>query len=119
MKKKKILVLLVVVMVTTLQLQVCAVESRAYRNVPSLSFNGTTANCSVTVYGNNSSDEINVTMKLWESGTCLRTWRGTGEGTVKLSETYGVSKGKMYKLTVDATINGLVQPTASVTKPCN
>lgn len=106
-------------MLLTLQLQVCAAETRAYRNFPSLSFSGTTANCSATVYGNDNSDTITVTMKLWDSGTCLKTWRDTGEGSVKLSETYGVSKGKTYKLTVDATINGLVQPTASVTKTCN
>lgn len=119
MRRKKILILLMAAMLLTMQLQVCAAETRAYRNNPSLSFSGTTANCAVAVYGNNSSDKLAVTMKLWDSGTCLKTWTGSGEGSVKLNKSHGVSKGKTYKLTVDVTINGSAQPAKSATKTCN
>lgn len=59
MKKRLITISLVIVLLISLCASVYAVESRTQQVFPSLSFSGTTANCSVSVYGDNHSDEIN------------------------------------------------------------
>ncbi len=74
--------------------------------IPMLSFTGTTANCKADVTASRTSDEIDVTMILWQGDTQLKSWSASGTGSVFLSKTYSVEKGKTYTLTVDATING-------------
>ena len=84
----------------------------------SLSFSGTTANYSTVVRGNNTSDSISVTMKLWKGGSVIKTWSSSGSGKVSMSKTAAVKRGQTYKLTVNATINGVAQPQQSVTRTC-
>lgn len=84
----------------------------------SLSFSGTTATCMANVRGNNSADQLSVTVKLWNGNTCLKTWTASGSGNLRLSKTAAVSKGKTYKMTVDYTVNGVKQPQKSTTKTC-
>lgn len=85
---------------------------------PGLTFSGTTATCKAEVYADNVSDQITVTMKLWHNGSLLKSWTKSGTMSVKMTKTATVAKGKTYKLTVDVSINGIVQPQKSITKTC-
>jgi len=55
-------------------------------------------------------------MKLWRGATLLATWYGTGTWTLNMSKTKVVTSGYTYKLTADVKINGVAQPTVSVSK---
>ena len=85
---------------------------------PSLSFSGTTANCSVVARADHVSDSISVTLKLWRGTTLLKTWSNSGNLIVTISDTYTVTSGYIYKLTADVTVNSTVYPTVSVSKYC-
>lgn len=80
---------------------------------PSLSFDGTTANCSVTVIGENMSDSISIVMKLWQGNSCIATWSTSGKGYVQFSRSKNVTEDLQYTLTADVTINGIANPTFS------
>lgn len=116
MRKKAIALGLVLVFVLGVTVQ--AAPMRVPRLSPSLTFSGTIAICKATVRADNASDSILVTAKLWNGTTCLRTWTESGKLLVQLEREAPVNKGKTYKLTVDATINGVKQPTQSVSKTC-
>ncbi len=95
-----------------------AEPSRSPVAAPSLVFSGTTATCSVTIRSGKPTDQIAATAKLWNGGTCLRTWRKSGTLQVYLTGTATVSRNKTYRLTVDYTVNGIAQPQKSVTRTC-
>lgn len=80
-----------------------AAEPRAVTARPILSFNGSTANCevSVTAYG-----DIDITLSLWQGSTLIDSWSGSGFGSVSMSESCSVTKGKNYTLTVSGTAGG-------------
>ena len=86
--------------------------------VPSISFSGNIANCSVSITADSFNDDIDAIVKLWNGSSCIATWTTTGNGFVNFSETKNISKGKTYKLTVDVTINDVAKPTVSVTGTC-
>lgn len=90
----------------------------ALKIMPSLSFDGETANCTVTVIGDNMSDSISITMKLWRDNICCATWTASGSGYLQVSRTTNVTTGSEYKLTADITINGIVKPTISTYGSC-
>lgn len=116
---KKWLFIMVLVLVVSSSFSSLAATSRIVSVVPKLTFSGTIANCSATVIANSSSDSIAVTVKLWQGTTCLKTWSDSGNGYLTFKGTKTVTNGKTYKLTVDATINGVKQSTASVSAKCN
>lgn len=94
-----------------------AISPRTYA-LPSLYFSGTTANCSVEVVADYSTDKINVVMALWNGSTCIDSWEKSGFGYVELSKEATVTRGKTYELTVDLTVNSKVYPTASISRKC-
>ena len=85
---------------------------------PGLTFSGTVATCKAEVYADKVSDQITVTMKLWHNGSLLKSWTKSGSMSVQMTKAATVVKGKTYKLTVDVSINGIVQPQKSITKTC-
>lgn len=87
--------------------------------LPSLTFDGETAKCTVTIIGDNMSDTISVTLKLWQGSTCLATWSSSGTGYMQFSKTKNVTEGMQYKMTVDVTINGIAKPTYSIWGKCS
>lgn len=87
--------------------------------LPSLTFDDETANCTVTIIGDNMSDTISVTLELWQGSTCLATWSSSGNGYMQFSRTRTVTAGVQYKMTVDVTINGVAKPTYSIWGKCN
>ena len=85
---------------------------------PGIDFDGTIANCTVSITGDSMTDDIEVVIKLWQEDSCIATWNTSGTGYVFFSKSKTVTKGKEYTLTVDATINGVTQATISYTDKC-
>lgn len=83
---------------------------------PGISFEEDTAICTVSVTGNSMKDNIEVTVKLWQESSCIATWTTSGTGYVNFSTTRSVRDGVEYTLTADVTINGVKQPTASISR---
>ncbi len=81
-----------------------------------LTFSGTTAIC--TAYVKSSTDRIQVTMKLWDGNSCVKSWSSAGNSRISLQQTTTVTKGKSYTLTIDFSINDRTQPRWSQTKRC-
>lgn len=117
--KKPICIVLVAILLISVSVSAYAATSRATSIMPSLSFEGTTAKCQVTVVGNSTSEVIGVTVKLWYGSTCLQTWTASGNGYVVLSKTATVTAGRTYKMTVDVTINGVAENRISKTGTCS
>ena len=80
-----------------------AAESRAIAARPSLSFDGTTAICKVSLI---SSGRIDITLSLWQENTLVKQWTENGTTMIAMYETCSVTKGKSYRLTVSGTADG-------------
>ena len=74
--------------------------------VPRISFNGTTASCTVFVAADRPTDDIEAVIKLWQGSKCIETWEASSVGDLAFSGTATVSRGKTYQLTVDVTLEG-------------
>lgn len=118
MKKIIALCIVVVIMISLVPISASAVTPRAYSILPGLTFNGTTATCSLTVYAN-ANDSIDAVIKLWQGSTCLKTWTEEDIQSMIFVDTATVSRYVTYKLTVDVSINGIAQPQHSVTRTNN
>ena len=116
MRKRVLALTLVLALVLGISAQ--AAQTRAYQITPSLTFTGTTAKCVVEVRGEDGTDAISVTAKLYQGGTLLKTWKESGTGYVKLSESTTVTRGLAYILETTVTINGVKQYVPLVSKPC-
>lgn len=88
------------------------------RAMPSLSFSGTTASCAGRVAADNDSDAIKATLTLWDGSKVVDSWSSSGTGSLSLSGSCTVSKGKKYTLTLDATVNGVSISQRSTSGTC-
>ena len=87
---------------------------RVQNNVPTLTISGTTAYCSVDYFGQ-SNDSISVTLKLKRGLSTVASWSDSGTRLVSIDESCTVQTGKTYTLVMTATVNGVTQPSVSVT----
>ncbi len=115
---KKFALIMALLLVLLIPVSAAASVARTPQSFPSLSFNGTTANCSLTILTNDSSASINATVQLWQGNTCLQTWYASGTGRLVFNGTQSVTSGVQYKLTVSATVNGSSLSVPTVTKTC-
>lgn len=106
------------VLVLVLSIPVSAAQIRAISTTPSLSFDGTQANCTVSIYANNNSEKISATVKLWNGSTCLKTWSTSGTGSLSFYKTATVKKGQTYKLEVSYSVAGVSKTPVSVSAKC-
>ena len=83
-----------------------------------ISFDGTTANCRVSVSADRSTDQISAVIQLWNGSTRIARWTDSGTGYLLFSNSATVSKGKTYELTVDVKINGVSKPQVSIEGTC-
>jgi len=90
--------------------------SRAVPISPSLSFSGTTANCSVRII--EAGKQIDVNLELWNGNTLIDSWPGSGSSYVIISGSCGVDSGKTYSLKVSGTIGNSIVNETLVTKTC-
>lgn len=116
MKRKMVVILAVLTFVLTIP--AFAAQERSPAVMPSLSFNGTTATCTASVYGDYTTDEIEVDVELWQGKTLVNSWSDEGTEYVDSVRKATVAKGKEYTLKVYATINGRDLPMAYITKTC-
>lgn len=114
---RKTALLLAIILVISMPLSASA-EPRALGINPVLGFDGTTATCETMVVGNNTSEYIEVTMKLKWSIFTLETWTASGYGYVYMLEEHSVNKGWTYKLVVEVTVDGVASSPVSVEGTC-
>ena len=113
---KKVALLLALIMVLMIPVSAQAVTPRAANIIPSITYSGAKATCSVQIVDGNPSNYIEATIKFWKGTVCLETWEVSGYGVVIFSDTATALKGCTYKLTVDATVNGVKQQTVTYSK---
>lgn len=82
----------------------------------SLTFSGTTANCTGSVTDLNK--HIDATMTLSQGGTLVASWSGSGDSYVVLSGSCTVTKGLSYTLVISGTADGVPFSTTPITKTC-
>ena len=82
----------------------------------SLSFSGTTANCSGTVL--DSGKYIVATMRLTHNGTTVASWSKSGTSVVVLSGSCSVVSGQSYTLVISGTSDGVPFSTTPFTRTC-
>lgn len=102
---KKRLIPLLLVLVLMLSTVASAAEPRVAQAVPSLSFEGTTANCAVSVTDFGS--EIKATLTLWKGNRVVDSWYGEGTSILRITGSCEVVKGVSYSLKVTGTIDGV------------
>ena len=110
-------VLVVIILVISMPLSVSAAP-RALGITPTIAFDGTTANCEAMVVGNNTSEYIEVTMKLKWGIFTVESWTSSGYGYVYMLEEHAVNKGWTYKLVVEVTVDGVESSPVSVEGTC-
>nr|WP_325299264.1 hypothetical protein [uncultured Dysosmobacter sp.] len=117
---KRRICILAAVFLLVLSATAGAVETRELTPRPSLSFSGTTATCKVDIFAEAPSAKISATVKLWDGGTCLKTWTDSDTGVLSFSETHSrnITAGKSYQMTVDYTIAGKSYPQLSTSAVC-
>ena len=101
-----------------LSLPAYAASPRVMTILPAISFDGTTANCRVSVSADRSTDQISAVIQLWNGSTRIARWTDSGTGYLLFSNSATVSKGKTYELTVDVKINGVSKPQVSIEGTC-
>lgn len=103
---KRRMAALVCVLMFVLSMTANAAEPRAKQVVPTLTFSGTTANCSVTIM--ELGKDINATMSLWCGNTLVDYWSGNAANMLTLGGSCPVVKGQTYTLKVSGTIGGVL-----------
>ena len=114
---RKTALILAIILLISIPLSVSA-EPRALTIAPALAFDGTTAKCEASAVGNNTSEYIEVTMKLKWGIFTLETWTASGYGYVYMLEQHSVNKGWTYKLVVEVTVNGVESSPVYVEGTC-
>ena len=115
--KKILSFALIAVMLFTVTANVYAAGfvPRNVKGGPTLSFDGTTAKCTVAI--RESGKWISVTMELWQGNTRVMTWTKANTGVVTLNETYDdVQRGQTYTLKVYGTSGGVAFTAPSKSK---
>lgn len=110
------IIALTLVFLLVLSMAVYAAEPRTPQVDPSLSFSGTTANCSVSV--NKYGSDIFVTLTLYRGWSTIASWSGSGEDYVRVSGNAAVKDGLEYKLVATGTVDGVAFTSAEVWGTC-
>lgn len=100
-----------------LQAPVQAVSPRVDSFAPTLTFDGTTANCSIYVRGK-STDKISVTLELWRGEERVGYWTDSSTSYVAMDESATVVKGQFYELTATVSINGVLKASVPASGTC-
>ena len=115
---KRVVAAVLCILVLTIGIVAQAVEPRAAGYSLSLTFDETTAVCEASCRGDKSTDYIKATLTLYQGSTYVTSWNGEGSYRAIVSGQRSVTRGKIYTLKLNYTINGVAQPEQSVTKVC-
>ena len=116
MTKRALSMALVFMMILSLSVQ--ATQTRAIRATPQITFSGTTATCMADCKSSDTNDKIAATLTLYQGNTYVTSWSDSGNGRVLISKTRTVSSGQSYRLVLTYSVNGVSQPSVSVTNTC-
>lgn len=100
-----------------LQIPAYAMTPRVNSFAPLLTFDGTTANCSIYVRGK-STDEISVSLELCSGGKRVGYWEDSDTSYVAIAKTATAVKGQSYELTATVSINGVLQASVPASGTC-
>ena len=110
---RKMALLLAIILVLSMPLSVAAAP-RALSINPTLNFTGTTAECEVIAVGDNTSEHIEVTLKLMIGAYCIKTWNTSGYGYVYMYEEASIAMNVTYTLVAEVTVNNVAYAPVSV-----
>ena len=91
-----------------------AVTPRLVDVLPNISFANNRATCTVEIYADNATDEIEAEMELWQGTTKIDSWNASGVWYLSMTETASVSSGKTYKLVVNYSINDVAKTPVTI-----
>lgn len=101
MQKRILSFVIALILLISLSVPVFA-QARADSVHPSITFSGSTVNCSVTISGINKN--INANLELWCDGRMVDSWSKSGQHALIITGShYGIS-GREYVVTVTGTI---------------
>jgi hypothetical protein len=111
---------LVIILILALMLPVAAQAAtpRMARCIPEISYTGLTATCTVRIFADSMSDEIEANITLWYGTTEIESWTATANGYLNFSGNAEVYCRRTHRLTVDYWINGVQQESVSIVKTC-
>lgn len=115
MKKKAIAMFCSLMLIVVLCAPAYAATKSNYA-FPTLSFTGTTANCSVTA--SELGQNISLTLKLWCGNSLVAMWIKSGTSFVQISKTCAVVSGNTYTLEASGTVGGAAISSVPVTATC-
>lgn len=118
MRKRIVSFAAVMALLLAMCISAVAVEPRLTTSTPSLTFSGTTANCSVIVSGEEG-DTISAVLSLYRGSTLIDSWPGNGTTAIYISgSASGLTSGVTYTLKVSGTVNGVAFSGTPVSKTC-
>ena len=93
-----------------------AASTRAISVEPDINFDGTRATCSVLIFGDRTTDEIEATMELRQGGRLIADWSDSGYGILKIRETATVARNTTYTLEIEYSVNGDSKTPVSISR---
>lgn len=114
---RRMALFLAIILVISMPLSVSAAP-RALSINPTLGFTGTTAECEVIVVGDNTSEYIEVSLKLMRGSYCVASWNASGYGYVYMYKEASVTKNVTYTLVAQVTVNNVAFTPVSVSDKC-
>lgn len=110
--------ILALILILTLQMPAQAISTRTNFFAPSLSFDGTTAKCSIFAQAA-TTDKVDVTLELRGEEGRVGYWTATSDrGRAVINETATAIKGHSYELIATVYINGVLQASVPVYGTC-
>lgn len=114
--KKRILPILLPLVLILCMGSSSAVLARATFVRNYISFNGKTAECSVSISA--AGQKIDATLELWEKDTLLDSWTGSGYDVLRIEGNHRAVSGHTYTVKVNGTIDGIDIKADPVSKTC-
>jgi len=113
---KRLSIIILVCILCSLLAFPASASVNALSPIVSLSFSGSTANCSseITYMGK----DISATMELWQGTTLIAVWFGSGSNSVSISGSASIITGRTYTLKVYGTANGISFEAVPVSRSC-
>ena len=110
---KKIALVLAALLVLSLPLSIQAAEPRMISVFPHIDVNDTTVTYSVNAAGNNMSEYLEATIKLYRNNIWIGTWTVEGYGYIHFTKDTAAVTGSTYQMAVDLKVDGVAIPRAT------
>lgn len=117
MKRNLMAAILAMVLILMQGMAVHAAETRSIGITPTLTFDGTTADCQVRITA--PGKKIVATLELWCGTVLIDSWPGTASTLLVINGSATVVKGQTYTLKVSGTIGGEAFQGTPISATCN